>query len=187
MKTVIGIIGEKGSGKGTFVHILQALSNKSVGYVKSSELLAETLNLWGIPLTRNNLQQLAIIMDNQYGVGSLSRAVQKRIDNLDTSLVVYESIRWQSDAEMIRSFPNSILIYITAPVEVRYRRTLERHEKIGEGNATFEQFVAEEKVQTETAISDLASNADFKIENIGTKEGFEDKIKDFMEKYLKLT
>jgi dephospho-CoA kinase len=179
MKTVIGIVGEKGSGKGTFVHILQALSNKFVDSVKSSGLLAETLTMWDIPLTRSNLQQLAIIMKGKYGDTSLSHAIEKRIQDSKHSIIVYDGIRWQEDVDMLRKFPKSILIYVTAPAEVRYKRLLARKEKVGEGEATFEQFMTEEQVPTETQIPAIATQADVKIENIGTKEELEDKVKEF--------
>jgi len=184
MKTVIGVIGEKGSGKGTFVHLLQALSSKSVGCVKSSDILAETLTLWDIPLSRSNLQQLAIVMNGKYGDTSLSNAVEQRIRSLQKDVVVFEGIRWPGDLATIRKFEKSILVYITAPVEERYKRTLERKEKAGEGEATFEQFLEEEQVATETQISTLAKEADIKIENIGTKEELEEKVKAFYTKFL---
>lgn len=184
MKTVIGVVGEKGSGKGTFVHILQTLSTKSVECVKSSDVLADTLKLWDIPLTRSNLQQLAIIMNGKYGDTSLSHAVEQRIQHFSSSLVVYEGIRWPSDVEMIKKFPKHILVYVTAPAEIRYKRTLARKEKVGEGDATFEQFMEEEKVPTETQIVEIAKGADVKIENSGSKEDFEKGVKDFYEKFL---
>lgn len=187
MKTVIGVIGEKGSGKGTFVHILQALSSKSIDYVKSSGFLAETLNMWDIPLSRDNLQQLAIIMKGKYGDKALSHAIEKRINNSQCDIVAYDSVRWQEDADMVRSFPKSIIVYITAPAERRYKRLLERKEKIGEGEATFEQFMREEQVSTETDIPNIAKQADVRIENVGTKEELEEKVKDFYNSYLTTT
>lgn len=184
MKTVIGVVGEKGSGKGSFVHMFQALSSKSVDCVKSSDILAETLNLWDIPLTRSNLQQLAIIMNGKYGDTALSHAVEKRIKEFGADTVIYEGIRWPSDVEMIKRFPKSILVYITASPETRYKRTLERKEKVGEGSATFEQFMQEEKVATETSIPGIAAQASVKIINEGSKEDLEKKVREFWEGFL---
>lgn len=179
MKTVIGVVGEKGSGKGIFVHMLQALSSKSIDCVKSSDVLAETLTMWDISLTRSNLQQLAIIMNAKYGDTTLSHAVEKRIRDFPADTVIYEGIRWPSDVEMIKKFPKNILVYITASPEVRYKRTLKRKEKVGEGNATFEQFMQEENVLTETSIPSIAAQADVKILNSGTKEELEEKVSKF--------
>lgn len=184
MKTVIGVVGEKGSGKGTFVHILQALATQSIECVKSSDILADTLTMWDIPLTRSNLQQLAIIMNGKYGNTSLSHAVEKRIGALPSSIVIYEGIRWPSDLDMIRKFPKHILVYVTAPAETRYKRTLARKEKVGEGEATFEQFMEEEKVLTETQIVKIAAEAEVRIENTGSKEDFEKKVKEFCDAFF---
>lgn len=187
-KLVIGLIGEKGSGKGLFVELLKKLGEKANLYIaaeKSSNILAETLTLWGLPLTRSNLQQLAIIMNAKYGPTTLSDAVKHRINNdFNAKIVMYDGIRWPADVEMIRSFPKNTLVYITAPAEIRYKRTLERHEKAGEGSATFEQFMAEEQVATETQIVEISKQADIRIENIGTREEFEGKVKDFFENFL---
>ncbi len=179
MKTIIGIVGEKGSGKGAFVHILQAIADKTIGCIKSSDVLAETLTMWDIPLTRSNLQQLAIMMNKTYGDTALSHTVEKRIKDLPFDVVIYEGIRWPSDVNVVRGFSKNVLVYITAPAETRYKRTLMRKEKVGEGEATFEQFMREEQVFTETQICEIATKADVKIENIGTKEELEKKVREF--------
>jgi len=183
VKKIIGIIGEKGSGKGTCVDLITKIS-KSKGLttecVKTSALLAETLTLWNIPHTRNNLQYLAIIMNKQYGDTTLSDALRNRIEKSSADIVVYESIRWQSDLDMVRSFANNLVIYVTAPVSVRYDRTVHRGEKIDEAHTTFEKFVADEQVATETEIVDLSRYADIKIENIGTEEDLENKLRNFI-------
>ena len=181
MKSVIGVVGEKGSGKGTFTELLKKICPEPVACVKSSDLLVETLNLWKIPLTRRNLQELAIVMDGAYGEGSLSRAVAERIRNAQERVVVFEGIRWPSDLEMVRSFPGSMVAYVTAPAGIRYERTKKRKEKAGEGDATFEQFMKEEQVATETQIVSIGRSADAKIENLGSKEEFEEKVRGFWE------
>lgn len=180
MKLAIGIIGEKGSGKGTCVEILRDIakveSRQPIDCVKSSDILAETLTLWDLSLTRSNLQQLAIIMNAKYGDHTLSNAIKNRIGTFKTNIIIYEGIRWPSDVEMIRSFPNNLLIYITAPTQIRYERTLRRNEKVGESTTTLEQFLAEEKVATETQIIKLAQQADISIVNDNDINSLKSKI-----------
>ena len=173
MKKIIGIIGEKGSGKGTCVDLITKIAqqkNLTVECVKTSALLGETLTLWNIPHTRNNLQYLAIIMNTQYGDTTLSDALKNRIEKSNADVVLYESIRWKSDLDMIKSFENNFVLYVTAPVHIRYERTVSRGEKVDEKQASFEKFVADEKVATETEILTLSTHADYKIENTGTEE-----------------
>lgn len=185
-KIIIGLIGEKGSGKGTFVDLLSKIINKNnIAHLKSSMILGDSLDLWNIKKTRENLQKLAIVMDENFGKGTLTNAIYERIKNDKKNIVIYDGIRWQTDVEMIRSFHKNILIYITANPKVRYERLKERKEKIGEENLTFEQFMKEEKAYTEIFISRIGKTADFKIENNYSIEKFKDKVKEFSERYLK--
>ena len=48
-KIIIGLIGEKGSGKGTFVDLLSKIINKNnIVHLKSSMILGDSLDLWNI-------------------------------------------------------------------------------------------------------------------------------------------
>src|SRR4051812_31081631 len=112
MKLVIGIVGEKGSGKETFATFLkEIIPDKVIFHARSSDILAETLQIWDLVSTRHNLQQLAIVLDQGFGKGTLTHAVAKRIKDSNADIVVFDGVRWFSDAEMIRSFPENILVY----------------------------------------------------------------------------
>lgn len=177
-KLVIGLVGEKGSGKETFVSLLKKqYSEKTVVHIRSSDILAETLKLWSLPKTRHNLQQLAIVMDQGFGLGTLTHAVRQKIDQIDADIVVYDGMRWLSDEKMVRSFSVHMLVYITAAASIRYTRTKDRKEKIGEAMASYEQFLQEEQVATELDIAKIGGRADVTIVNEGGVKEFEEKIK----------
>jgi dephospho-CoA kinase len=185
MKYYIGVVGEKGSGKETFVSILsEIVAPASVAHIRSSEILGETLDIWDIPRTRRNLQDLAIIMDKGFGKGMLTHAMEMRMRRSDADIVVYDGIRWDTDATMLRTFPSSILVYVTAPVRMRFERTKQRKEKAGEETTSFEKFLEEEKVATELDIVRIGNNADYIIENDGTLEKFKEKVEVFSRKML---
>jgi len=117
---IIGVVGEKGSGKGTFSKLLQSyLKGRETVVVRTVDVLYDTLKIWHIEPTRSNLQNLAIIMDAQYGKGTLSRAVEARIRRIKADIVVLEGVRWQSDVQMLRSFERNVLVYVTADARVR--------------------------------------------------------------------
>jgi uridine kinase len=180
MKTYIGLVGEKGGGKDTFTNILTGLlANKTIGHIKSSDLLSETLKIWDLPLTRSNLQEIAILLDQGFGKGTVTHGVYEKMKANPSDVVIFDGIRWKTDAEMIKKFPNSFLVYITAPLELRYERTKARKEKMDEGVASFEQFIEEEKVATELEIPIIAKGADVVIENNGTLEDFRNSIESF--------
>lgn len=168
-KLVIGLIGEKGAGKETLCTLFKELGpDKSIVKISSSTLLAKSLDMWDLPKTRNNLQQLAILLEESFGKGVVANAGKKLIEQSREDIILFDSVRWQSQFDMIRSFPNSLIIYITASPEVRFERTKLRQEKVGENEITLEKFIEEEQIDTETMIPSLGQKADIKIENNGS-------------------
>lgn len=182
MKRIIGIVGENGSGKDTFTTFFTAaVAPLSVSKMRFSDVLSDTLSMWDIPPSRSNLQNLAIIMDETYGTGSLTHASKMRITNTQSDFIILEGIRWDQDVPMIRSFPNSTVLYITSDANTRFERMKLRKEKPGEENLTKERFLIEEKAKTEIHITKIGKNADYKIENNGSIEEFRQKVEEFYE------
>ncbi|HVZ66927.1 MAG TPA: hypothetical protein VG917_01570 [Patescibacteria group bacterium] len=184
MRYIVGIVGENGAGKDNFTIFLKAAAApRSVSRVRFSDVLVETLKLWGIDKTRANLQNLAIIMDKQFGPGTVTHAAEARLKRQKADIVIIEGIRWQTDVPMIKSMKNSFIVYVTASPKTRYARMKARAEKVGEDKATYEQFLKEEEAATETDIPKIGKTADFKIENDGDIDEFRKKVEEF---YIKL-
>lgn len=170
---VIGLVGEKGSGKQTFVNILKSLyPDKNIRQVRFSDILAQTLMIWDIPNTRPNLQKLAIIMNDAFGTQALAKAARFSIEGDRADIIVFDGVRTKDEEKLVKSFKNSILLYITAPAKLRFERLKKRSEKIGETGLSFEQFSLEEKSKRETQVPEIGQRADIKIENKGTLEEF---------------
>ncbi|MDP3999523.1 MAG: hypothetical protein Q8P76_02945 [bacterium] len=185
MKTVIGLVGEKAGGKGTFTEILKSLlPNKKIAYAKFSDILTDSLKLWGLELTRENYQKLSIAMRNTFGDGTLTQAIQNRIKTMDADIVILDGIRWESDLKLLRSFPANLLVYVTASAELRHTRSQKRGEKAGEENATFEQFMKEEEAETERAIPKIGMSADCTIVNDEEMPQLEQKVRKFCYVFL---
>ena len=177
MKYLIGVVGENGAGKDTFTTFFTAAAApQTVSKHHFSDILYDTLEAWGIETTRANLQNLAIIMDREYGKGSVTRATRARISSDTADIVIVEGVRWKTDVPMIRSFKGRFLVYITAKSEIRFDRMKKRGEKAGERKITHEQFEREEKAGTEIDIPEIGASADFKIENNGTLDEFRSKV-----------
>lgn len=175
MKLVIGLVGEKGSGKQTFVNFLrETLPN--IRQVRFSDILTQTLMIWDIPNTRANLQKLSITMNDSFGSGTLAHAVEFNTTNETADIVILDGVRWKSDAQMVRKFHKNILVYVTADQKLRFERLKTSSEKIGEEGMSWEKFLAEESVQTESFISEIGATADIKIENNGSLEEFKQEI-----------
>lgn len=185
MTLVIGLTGEKGSGKQTFTDLLTEIAEgKTIKQVRFSDILADTLKLWDIPQTRSNLQKLAITMDQGFGLGTLTHAMYYRVSQENADIVVIDGIRWHTDVEMLRKLPRNILIYITADIETRYQRLKTRSEKIAEQGLSFEQFMKEEKAKTELEISQLGTTADITIQNNSSVTTLKQLISDISKQLL---
>jgi len=188
-KIVIGLVGESGVGKGTFTQAVKKVLSKQgikTETVRFSDLLKEILDLLFIPATRINLQDLAIILKNHWGLDVLPNAISQRIKKSKAKIIFLEGLRWQKDEELLRSFENSILIYITAPAKTRYDRMLARNEKIGESTMSWAQFLKESKKPNELMISEIGSRADLKLVNTGSLKSFEKEIRDKFFSLLKI-
>lgn len=177
MPFVIGVMGEIGAGKEEFFKLLQEIAppRKIVRY-STSLILRETLEKWGIPVTRDNLQALAISMDETFGVGTLTRAMKKDIVTEKASIVIYDSIRWLSDFLFIRENFEHAIVYITADQKLRWERSVKRKEKEGEEKVTFKEFQEREKAVTESTISKLIPHARYRISNNGSLEDYRKKV-----------
>jgi dephospho-CoA kinase len=147
--------------------------------VKFSDLLKETLELWSLPSTRTNLQDIAIIMDQQFGAGTLANAIYHRIKKLKADVVILDGVRWDADIALINQFEKHYLLYITADLQTRFERITKRVEKMGEGK-DYEQFLHEEEKPNEVGIPRLGSHADFKIENNGSRKDLKLKIEEIL-------
>lgn len=179
-KLVIGLTGEKGSGKETFYQTLKKLTKKKIVQLRFGDILAETLRLWDIPTTRRNLQQLAIVMNKGFGLGTLTHAMEKRIEKEEADIIIIDGVRWLDDAKMIRKQPNNKLIYITADVKIRYLRLKEKSDKVKEMGISFAQFMREEKIKTEIDIPKIGKKADIKIVNNETLDKLKSEIKNLL-------
>jgi len=173
MKLVIGLAGLPLAGKETVANKLEALlraDGVSVSKHRFSDILRDTLDLWGMPLGRENEQVLAQIMQRPGGFpeGVLSRAVKHRLENNTADVGILDGMRWNVDETMVREFPadgiKSVVIYVYADDDHRYAR-LQARNRSGEAATTREQFAELNKQPNEIFIPDIGSRADITLTN----------------------
>lgn len=186
MKLVIGLVGEKGSGKETFTRLLkEVVPDKKIAHIRFSDILRETLVAWDLPTTRENLQKIAVVMKNGFGPGTLSHAVYQKVSSFNADIVLLDGVRWESDEQLIRKFDKNLMIYITADLMLRYERLKIRKEKADEEDTSFEQFMREEKAENELLIPIIGKRANIKIENNSSLVEFKQKISEFISLKIK--
>jgi len=195
MKIVIGLTGEKLAGKETFVRCLTQILSESQQYlplpnrkilasIRSSDVLIEILKSLRMEATRKNMQKLAVVLDKGFGKGTLTRSVQRRIQDMEADIVIFDGVRWQTDALMIREFQRNILVYITADIKTRHQRVQKRKEKIGEDKISFEDFKKEEQAETEIYIPEIGRFANFTVVNNGDEANLKSQVQRFFNKYI---
>lgn len=182
---LIALVGEIGSGKETFAKLLQEVAEgKKVVHVRYSDILKKTLELWGMPITRETLTTMRQTMNSNFGEDSLPKATQESAKNLDADIVILDGVRWMADVEALRSLHDALLIYITAPIETRFERIKKRSEKEDESSLNLEEFRKGANTPNEILIPEIGEKAEVKIENGGTVEELKDKVKDFYARFL---
>ncbi|MBI2600293.1 AAA family ATPase [Candidatus Daviesbacteria bacterium] len=180
MKKVIGLVGEKGSGKQTFVNFLKQLGPElNIRQVRFSDILAQTLLLWDIPITRANLQKLSLVINDAFGEKALANAAKFSIEGDNADIIIFDGIRRKAELNLVKRMKDSLVIYITAKQNLRYERLKKRSEKLGEVGLTFEQFIKEEKSKAEEYISALGKETDLTIENDGSLGEFKQGVEKF--------
>lgn len=186
-KLIIGLVGEKLSGKFTFSELLFTIglqNDQEIVVEVFSQILKETLNTWNLPHTRANYQKLPEVMREAFGKTALADAVYNRVIQRKEKIIVLDGVRWETDRDLIRKFPNNILVYITAPAKIRYKRSIKRGQYERETLTSFQKFMEEEKAPAELFIPTIAKEADFKIVNDKSIESFLSEVEKFYNKAI---
>ncbi len=183
-KKVIGLIGEKGSGKGSVAKLL--MEKYGAQHFGTSVILKKIADEVHLPQTRDNLIKLALVLKDGFWPGIVIDAMISEIEKSGSALVIADGIRMHGDVEPFwdKYGENFKLVYVTAPLNIRFERTRLRKEKVGEENTDFRQFIEEEGRLTEVSIAEIGKMADYKIDNSGSLPELEKQIIDIMDKIL---
>lgn len=184
-KIIIGLIGEKGSGKGTASDYL--IEKYGAVHYGTSKILRRTLEDIHVPITRENLTKLALVLKEGYGPSIIIDSLIQDMEKNGSNVIIADGIRMHGDVEPFRKKygKNFFLVYVTADLKLRYERTKARKQNEGEGEATLEQFLEEEGKLTEVSIHEIGRQADFKMNNNGTAEELKAQVDEMMKKLLK--
>lgn len=188
---LIGIAGTDGSGKDSLGEYLR--DQKGWTFVSVTDTLREEANKRGIKLGRNTLREISAEWRREYGLGVLvDRAVEayESSDQLDSKGLVVASLRNPGEADSVH-LKGGVVVWVDADQAVRYERIHARN-RGSEDHVTFEEFQAEEKIQSQhsgdeatLSLLDVKEKADIFIDNSGSDmEAFmlqvEQKLKDYL-------
>ena len=180
---IIGLTGTHGSGKG---EVGKYLVQKGFKYYSCSDELREEAKKLNLPETRENLG--IVIGDKlrkEFGKGVLGKRVFGKILKSKAKLAVVDSLRLIEEVNELRKSGNFKLIYIDAPIEVRYKRALER-KRITDDLSLSEFKKIEDKERygysTLMKMEDCFKSADFNIINDKGLNELNKKVDDILNK-----
>lgn len=139
----VGLSGTILAGKGM---VRELLAKRYNAYSLSlSDMLREEADRRGIEKTRQSLVDIADELRLKRGNGILAEMALEKIAKLEPKrpyhVVIIDSIRNPGEVEMLRTAlkRHFFLLFIDAPIETRYERSLIRRRE-GEGGKTFLEF-----------------------------------------------
>jgi dephospho-CoA kinase len=174
---IIGLIGPKVSGKGTVAAHIEQKYGATVFH--HSSILYQVLSMLSLPGTRENAIRLSALRKT-FGEDTLINALNKKIAESESKLIVVTGIRFENELKNIRKYANNSVWYITAPLETRYARQCLRDEKDDDQTMSYEEFLKLESRITETEIENLGRQADISIDNQGSIEDLYKKCDEIM-------
>ena len=172
-KIIIGLVGESGSGKDTAADYLKHQHQAIL--MRFADPLRETLGLYIDDISREDLQWLSFELRNRFGNKVLSKALRKRIEDMDQGLIVINGMRIAEDYDFVKSFESAYVLYTTLDQKARWQRICDRKEK-SDDSVSFEKFQEMEQAEIEIQIPKIGQKADYRIENTGTKEELFQKV-----------
>jgi len=182
-KIVIGLVGETGSGKDTVANHLK--KRYCVNLFRFSYPLKQALGMFFDHPAKGDQAWLFAQFRERFGDDILHRGLRRRIERADNRVICINGLRMPQDEELVRSYPNSVIIYVTADRELRWKRSFSRGEK-SDDQQTLEAFTAfEENTPTEKAVPEIGARAEHKIENTGGLDDLLAKVDAVMDDIVK--
>ena len=174
MKKIIGIVGEMGTGKDTFCEYVKK-EYKDVYFLRFSDGLTEALKVFFDDIKREDQQWLSSALRERFGQDILVKALIKKVNSIRDGVIILNGVRRPDDFNALREIGGK-LVYITADPKKRWERVVLRKEKTDD-DVPFEKFLELGRAEAEQLITVIGAEADFKIENNGSKEEFYEQAK----------
>lgn len=171
---VIGLTGPNASGKGEAVNYL---ISKGFKHISLSDILREEAKKINLELSRENLITLGNKLRREKGPSALALEAIKHISQNHNWVV--DSIRNPAEIKALQKVNGFTLLGITAPVEIRFKRSLAR-KRPGDAQA-LQDFIEKEKKENVSSfenqqLENCMKSADTIINNDSTLQEFYEKI-----------
>ena len=182
---IIGLTGKNASGKGEAANCLKS---KGFVYYSLSDVIREEATKRNLEHSRDNLISLGNELRKKFGPNYLAQQINLKIKGIinknSKQNFVVDSIRSPFEAKELMKNKDFVLVGIDAPVELRFKRLLERN-RLGDAR-TLEEFKKQEEKENLKSDSNQQLDATFGmankfIVNDGTLENLHKKIDKLLE------
>lgn len=177
-KTIIGLTGSMGSGKGEVTRVLLA---KGFEYISLSSMVREEARRRGVAEERERLMEVGNSMRAEGGTGVLAKKALEKIMASDHGLWIVDGIRNPAEIVELKTSGMATIVGVRARRDLLVSRILSRARS---GDATTEADILA-KVDREWGVGEpddgqqvgrCMENADVTIVNEGTLEELDQKI-----------
>lgn len=135
-----------------------------------SDMLRRALAVFYQTFVWKDVEDCLLQLNAGFGEDILAKTIAKYCETAHKEVVVVDGVRRFADIVMLTKLPEFRLVYVTAPLEVRWRRTVAQAEKAGEGTMSLEEFRRRCEAEPEREIPAVGATAHLRIDNLGTKE-----------------
>lgn len=182
-KIIIGLSGRIASGKETAGKWL--MKKTRADKVRFSDPLRQTLDLFSIPQSRENMQSLSTFLRQTYDEECIAKAIFKITMQSPSPVSIIDGVRRMADIKTFCDLDNFYLIFINTEQKIRYERMVARGENPGETEMTYDDFLQKDDAESEQQIEGLKKDANFIIDNNGSLDELEKQLEDVLEKIKK--
>ena len=181
---IIGLTGKNASGKG---EVANYLKEKGFIYYSLSDVIREEATKRGLDHSRGNLIRIGNELRQNFAPNYLAQQINLKIKeilkNNPKQNIVVDSIRSPFEAKELMKNKNFTLVGVDAPMEIRFKRLLERN-RIGDAK-NLEDFKKQEERENLKSDTNQQLDETFKlsqeiIRNDGTLWQLRDKIDDLL-------
>lgn len=164
----MGLVGPIASGKGTTAEYVQKKYGASTH--RFSTMLRDMLTRLYLPESRDALIDVSVFLRERFGEDVLAKVITRDIEQDPHPLIVVDGVRRPTDIQYLTLLPGFHLLHIHADARIRFGRLHARSENTDDQTKTFDDFLQDEQKPTEITIQEVARQAEFTIDNTGTKE-----------------
>jgi len=186
VKTLICIVGKSGAGKETVSNIFkEELGDKYlISSHRFSDPLNEILDILCLLRERGNQQKLSTVLRQSFGEDILGKAVAGRALKDASEIIFLDGVRRATDMSVFNELSGKFLVFVDAPLKIRFERLRKRGDRPGDKEKSWEQFINEQDNEAEKQIDSVAKVANIIFDNSGDLNSLRSQVAKFIKEKL---